>query len=55
MPRHDTSLGAGNFPAASKLLRRYEQDKAYKLHQQKVYILVTQNIRGGSRISGKGG
>ena len=36
MPRHDTSLGAGNFPAASKLLRRYEQDKAYKLHQQKV-------------------
>lgn len=36
MPRHGTGLGAGNFPAASKLLMRYEHDKAYKLHQQKV-------------------
>ena len=36
MPRHATSLGAGNFPAASKLMQRYEQEKAYKMHQQKV-------------------
>ncbi|XP_053404573.1 uncharacterized protein LOC123536677 isoform X2 [Mercenaria mercenaria] len=36
MPRHGTGLGAGNFPAANKLLMRYENDRAYKLHLQKV-------------------
>lgn len=36
MPRHAASFGAGNFPAASKLLQRYEQDRAYKMHQQKM-------------------
>ncbi|XP_060594031.1 uncharacterized protein LOC132748437 isoform X2 [Ruditapes philippinarum] len=36
MPRHGPGLGAGNFPAANKLLMRYENDRAYKLHQQKI-------------------
>lgn len=36
MPRHGTGLGAGNFPAANKLLMRYENDRAYKMHMQKV-------------------
>ena len=41
MPRHATRLGASGFPAANKLLMRYEADRAYKLHQQRVstYLL----------------
>jgi len=40
MPRHGTGLGAGAFPAANKLLMRYENDRAYKLHMQKVIKLM---------------
>lgn len=38
MPGHGTGLGAGNFPAANKLLMRYEHDRAYKQHMQKVSL-----------------
>ncbi|XP_052769552.1 uncharacterized protein LOC128209531 isoform X3 [Mya arenaria] len=36
MPRHGPGLGANNFPAANKLLMRYEADRSYKIHQQKL-------------------
>ena len=36
MPKHGTGLGAASFPAANKLLMRYEADRAYRMHQQKV-------------------
>ncbi|KAL3874222.1 hypothetical protein ACJMK2_037267 [Sinanodonta woodiana] len=36
MPRHATSLGSSSFATSSKILQKYEQDRMYQIHKQKL-------------------
>ncbi|KAK3609682.1 hypothetical protein CHS0354_017534 [Potamilus streckersoni] len=36
MPRHVTSLGGSSFATSSKILQKYEQDRMYQIHKQKL-------------------